>query len=94
MKVRFNRGALADIDEITSYIAARNPKAAADLQARFEEVAALIGRMPGIGVRTGKASLRKFVVGSYLVVYEVSANEIIIHYVRHGARQRPWQGEA
>jgi hypothetical protein len=27
------------------------------------------------------------------MVYEVKADEVIIHYVRHGARRRPWEGE-
>ena len=93
MKVRFNRGALADIDEILNYIADRNPKAASELLQRFEGVARLIGETPEIGIRTERANLRKFVVGSYLLIYEIAATEIIIHYVRHGARQRPWAGE-
>jgi plasmid stabilization system protein ParE len=41
MKVRFNRAALADIDEITNYISTRNPAAAAELLSRFETAANL-----------------------------------------------------
>ena len=51
MKLRYERGALADLEEIFAYIAADNPEAASRLVVR------------------------------------------IIHYVRHGARQRPWEGE-
>ena len=93
MKVRFNRGALADIDEILAYIGERNPKAAAELQARFERAAELIGHAPEIGTRTERDNLRKFVTDSYLLIYEIAEIEVIIHYVRHGARLRPWQGE-
>lgn len=93
MNVRFNRGALSDIDEILNYIADHNPKAAAELLERFEGVARLIVESPQIGIRTERANLRKFVVGSYLLIYEIAATEIIIHYVRHGARPRPWAGE-
>jgi hypothetical protein len=30
------------------------------------------------------------VIGNYLMAYEVGAEFITIHYVRHGARQQPW----
>jgi plasmid stabilization system protein ParE len=36
MRVRFNRRALADIDEIATYIAERNPRAAAETMGRTE----------------------------------------------------------
>ena len=93
MRVRFNRAALADIDEITTYIAERNPRAAAGFLARFEAAAGLIGQSPKIGVRIERVNLRKVVVGSYLIIYEITSSEVIIHYVRHGARLRPWEGE-
>jgi hypothetical protein len=32
-------------------------------------------------------------VGNYLIVYELGEEEVVIHYVRHGARRRPWEGE-
>ena len=93
MKVRYDRGAVADIDEILAYIGERNPKAAAELLARFERAAELIGRAPEIGTRTERSNFRRLVVGSYLMVYEIAATEVVIHYVRHGARRRPWQDE-
>jgi plasmid stabilization system protein ParE len=37
MKLRYERGALADLDEIFAYIAADDPEAAARLVARIEE---------------------------------------------------------
>ena len=91
MRVRFNRGALADIDEIAAYVAERNPKAAAGLLARFEAASTLLGQSPEIGVRTERMNLRKLVIGSYLMIYEINAGEVVIHYVRHGARRRPWE---
>lgn len=93
MKVRYNRGALEDIDEILDFVAECNPKAAAKLLERFEGVVALIGNTPEIGTRTERSNLRKFVVGSYLLIYEIASTEVIIHYVRHGARRRPWESE-
>jgi toxin ParE1/3/4 len=93
MKLRFERGALADLDEIFGYIAKDNRKAAAQLVARIEQVTARIAEQPHLGAATRNPKFRRFPVSGYLIVYEVGSNEVIIHYVRHGARLRPWEGE-
>jgi toxin ParE1/3/4 len=93
MKLRCERGALADLEEIFAYIAQDNRHAAARLVARIEEVAARIAETPFMGEATRKSRFRRFPVGNYLIVYEVAQDEVIIHYVRHGARRRPWEGE-
>jgi plasmid stabilization system protein ParE len=43
MKVRYERGALADLEEIFRYIAKDNRRAASGLVARIEDAAARIG---------------------------------------------------
>jgi len=93
MKLRYERGALADLDEIFAYIAADNRQAAARLVERIEEAAARIAASPYMGEATRKAGFRRFPVGNYLIVYEVGMDEVVIHYIRHGARRRPWEGE-
>jgi toxin ParE1/3/4 len=93
MKLRYERGALADLDEIFAYIAADNPAAAARLVDRIEDAARRIAATPYMGEATRKSGFRRFPVGNYLVVYEVGKSEVVIHYVRHGARKRPWEGE-
>ena len=93
MKLRYERGALADLDEIFAYIAQDNPRAAARLVARIEQAAARIAEMPYMGEATRKSRFRRFPIGNYLIVYEVGQDEVVIHYVRHGARRRPWEGE-
>ena len=93
MKVRFDRGALADMAEILDYIAERNPRAAAGMGLRFEEAAKLIGAFPEIGAKTSRPGFRRLVIGNYLMVYEIRNGEALIQYVRHGARRRPWEGE-
>ena len=93
MKLRYESGALTDLDEIFAYIAADNPDAAARLVSRIEEAATRVAASPYIGEATRKGGFRRFPVGNYLIVYEVEANEVIVHYVRHGARRRPWEGD-
>ena len=93
MKLRYERGALADLDEIFAYIARDNREAAARLVARIEQVVTRIAKTPYMGEATRKSRFRRFPVGNYLIVYEVGQDEVIIHYVRHGARRRPWEGE-
>jgi toxin ParE1/3/4 len=93
MKLRYSRGALADLEGIFSYIARDNRRAAARLVARIERVSSLIAEHPYIGTVTRNARFRRFSIGNYLIVYEIGMDEIVIHYVRHGARRRPWQGE-
>jgi toxin ParE1/3/4 len=93
MKLRFGRGALSDLEGIFAYIAADNPDAAARLVARIEEVTKRIAASPFMGQATRRSRFRRFPVGNYLIVYEVGRDEVIIHYVRHGARRRPWEEE-
>ena len=93
MRVRYERGALVDLDDIFAYIAADNPPAAARLVARIEEAASRIGDNPYLGHRTRNPVFRRLPVGQYLIVYEVGATEVVIHYVRHGARRRAWEHE-
>jgi toxin ParE1/3/4 len=93
MKLRYERGALADLDEIFAYIAQDNREAAARFVARIEETVARIAETPYMGEATRKSGFRRFPVGNYLMVYEVGRNEVVIHYVRHGAQRRPWEGE-
>jgi addiction module RelE/StbE family toxin len=94
MKVRYERGALADLEEIFAYIEAENPPAAARLVVRIEAAVGRISENPYIGQRTRNPLFRRLPLGEYLIVYEVGATEVVIHYVRHGARRRPWEQES
>jgi plasmid stabilization system protein ParE len=89
MKLRYERGALSDLDEIFAYIAADSREAVA----RVERVAKRIAASPHIGGTTGKAGFLRFPIGKYLIVYEIVNDEVVVLYVRHSARPRPWEGE-
>jgi toxin ParE1/3/4 len=93
MKLRYERGALADLDEIFAYIAADNRAAAARFVSRIEDVAMRLRANPYIGEATRNPRFRRFPVGNYLIVYEIGTDEVVIHYIRYGARRRPWQQE-
>jgi toxin ParE1/3/4 len=93
MKLRYERGALADLDEIFEYIAADSREAAGRLVARIERVATRIATSPHIGGTTRKSGFLRFPVGKYLIVYEITSDEVVVLYVRHSARPGPWEGE-
>lgn len=93
MKLRYERGALSDLEEIFAYVARENQEAAARLVSRIEQAAARISESPYAGEATRNPRFRRFPVGNYLIVYEVGPDDVIIHYVRHGARRRPWEGQ-
>lgn len=93
MKVRFSREALSDLDEILSYIVAQNPVAASGLAAKIEEMTRLIGHYPRLGKKTKRPEFRSVTVGNYLLVYKVHQDEVLIRYVRHGARKRVWEND-
>jgi toxin ParE1/3/4 len=93
MKVRYERGVLADLEEVFEHIAADNRRAAARLVARIEDATLRIGDAPYIGQATRNPKFRRLPVGDYLIVYEVGPAEVVIHFIRHGARRRPWEGE-
>jgi plasmid stabilization system protein ParE len=76
-----------------SHVAADNPQAAHRLADRVREVAKLIAALPFIGQKARHPRFRWFRVEKYLIVYEVVGDEVIIHYIRHGARLRPWEGK-
>jgi addiction module RelE/StbE family toxin len=93
MKLRYERGALADLDEIFAYIVADNREAAGHLVTRIEEAAARIAASPLIGHATRKSRFLRFPIGKYLIVYEIESDEVVVLYVRHSARPRTWEGE-
>jgi plasmid stabilization system protein ParE len=62
MKLRYERSALADLDEIFAYIAADSREAAGRLVAR-ERVATRIAASPRIGGTTRKSGFLRFPVG-------------------------------
>jgi plasmid stabilization system protein ParE len=86
--VRYTLPALADLSSILDYIAAHSPQGARRVQTRIKTIIDLLSINPRIGIRTDDPSIRRLTTSPYpyLVFYEATDTEIIIHAVRHAAR--------
>jgi addiction module RelE/StbE family toxin len=93
MRVAYGRRALAQLDEIFSYVARDSPAAAANMAARIESLVMLLGTFPQMGRATDKPGTRVIGVPGYpyLIFYRILADEVRILRVRHSAR-RPLPG--
>jgi plasmid stabilization system protein ParE len=88
VKLRYTLPALADLDSILNYIAAHSPQGAQRVHARIQAIIDLLLVHPLIATRTDDPVIRRLTTTPYpyLVFYEVTDTEIIIHAVRHAAR--------
>jgi toxin ParE1/3/4 len=88
VRIRYTLPALADLGSILDYIAEHSPQGVEGVRTRVRTVIELLAQNPHIGVRTDDSTIRRLTVlpYPYLVFYEVTKDEIIIHAVRHAAR--------
>lgn len=88
MRLRYTLPALADLAAILDTIATHSPKGASNVYARIEAIANLLLSYPHSGTQTDDPTIRRINTSPYpyLMFYEVAENDIIIHAVRHGAR--------
>jgi toxin ParE1/3/4 len=88
MRLRYTLPALAELDAILDYIATHSPQGAARINGRIHTMIDLLLAYPRIGQQTDDPTTRR--VGTspypYLIFYEIAAEEIVIHGIRHGAR--------
>ncbi|MGC1465274.1 MAG: type II toxin-antitoxin system RelE/ParE family toxin [Pseudolabrys sp.] len=88
MRLRYTRPALADLDAILSYVVAHSPQAASRIRARIQTVTNLLLSHPRVGAQTDDPAIRRINAFPYpyLVFYEIAGDDVVIHAVRHGAR--------
>lgn len=88
MRLRYTLPALADLDSILTYIADASPQGAKRVQKRIRDVINLLLTHPQIGIRTEDLVIRRLTTTPYpfLIFYEIGDEEIVIHAVRHAAR--------
>jgi toxin ParE1/3/4 len=88
VRLRYTPRALAELDEILTYIGERSPQGAQRVQARIQAVIDLLMKHPKSGHATSNPNLRRIVAAPYpyLIFYRAAQEEIIIIGVRHSAR--------
>jgi toxin ParE1/3/4 len=93
MRVVYARSAIADVEQISTYIRERNPRAAAAVADAIEATVARIGMFPLSASACDEPGVRMAPAGRYpyLVFYTVTGDEVMILRIMHAARLRPWQ---
>jgi plasmid stabilization system protein ParE len=88
MSYRISPRADADLDEIWTYIAQDDPRAADRTEQALHEAMEQLARMPGLGHHRADAGdrYRFWRVASYLIAYRVEDDVVHVVRVLHGAR--------
>jgi toxin ParE1/3/4 len=88
VKLRYTLPALADLQSIIEYISVHSPRGAERVKARIQTVIDLLSVHPCMGIGTDDPTIRRVTTTPYpyLVFYEVTKAEIVVHSVRHAAR--------
>jgi plasmid stabilization system protein ParE len=91
VKLRYQKGALRQIDKTLEYIAARSPQGAANVEARLRAIATLLQLQGLIGRKTNIPGVRRVYLTPYpyAVDYYVGDDEIVVQRFRHTARKPP-----
>jgi toxin ParE1/3/4 len=89
VKLRYTLRGAAELDEVLDYIETRSPLGAQQVQARIQAIVNLLLEHPHAGRLTSNGRLRRMIVSPYpyLIFYEATADEIVVHGVRHAARR-------
>jgi plasmid stabilization system protein ParE len=93
-KVIWSDTAIADLQDICSYIAQHDPKAARRMGGGILDHVRILASFPFIGPtypRGARGPLREIVFRSYRIFYDVSetSRSVEILHVWHGAREEP-----
>jgi toxin ParE1/3/4 len=90
MKVRYTGTALAEIDDILSFIAKDSPQAASEVAAVMLATVTRLADYPRLAMETDVPDVRAAPVlpYRYLVFYSTHNNTLIVRNVRHAARER------
>jgi toxin ParE1/3/4 len=91
LRVEWTRQALADVDQIHDFIAARDPRAARAVVERIDRAITRLCEHPRMG-RTGRvAGSRELVVAGspYIVAYRLRRRSVQLLAVIHAARRWP-----
>ena len=89
MKVKWHRTARQDLRQVRGYIAADNPRAAAQIAQRILQAVDQVSANPGIGHPGRVRDTRELVIAGtpYLATYTVVGDTVVILRVLHGAQR-------
>jgi len=93
MRLVLSRLALAELDGILEFIAARSPTGAAHVETRLRRAFDLIARHPEAAQRLEqRPEVRRLPLARfpYVIYYEVTEDQVTVLRILHGARERPW----
>jgi toxin ParE1/3/4 len=90
VKVRYTRRAFRQMNTVLDYIVKRSPRGADNVKIRLQAAIELLADHPQSGRVTNAAGLRRIVANPYpyVIFYQPTATEIVIHSVRHAARRQ------
>ena len=90
MRVRYTATALAETNDIVARIAEHNATAAVAVGAAIKTAIGRLSSFPRMGTETEDAGVYMKIARpyDYLIFYSVFGNAVLIHNVRHPARQR------
>ena len=96
MKVRYTDTALAEINDILSYIAKDNPLASNEVRTVMRATVARLADFPRLAIETDVPDVRVAPVlpYRYLIFYSLHDDSLVIRNVRHTARKWPSLGRA
>ena len=88
VKVRYTLPALDDLKAILDYIDRQSPQGAIRVKNRIQAIVDLLLLHPLVGTRTDDPATRRMATPPYpyLVFYEATDDELVIHAIRHAAR--------
>lgn len=88
MRLRYTLSALADLEGILDHVADQSPSGGRKVAKRIKMITELLCRHPEVGRLTEVEGIRRINARPYpyLIFYEFTGNDIVIHAVRHGAR--------
>jgi toxin ParE1/3/4 len=88
VKLRYTKPALADLRSILDYISISSPQGAQRVRRRLRQIANLLRSFPQAGIHTADPTIRRLTAHPYpfLIFYEITADEIVVHAIRHSAR--------
>ena len=86
--VRYTLPALADLEAILDHVTEHSPQGARRIKTSIQAVERLLAQHPLSGAQTRLPWLRRIKTSFYphLIFYEVVGSDVVIHAVRHSAR--------